>query len=254
MSRLPALVPFVAAFVAASIAGPAQAQSAATPPKIVIPQSGKAPAKAPAKVSAKADGKTLGGKGMPTGKMLTRDELRQCLKRLDDINAGAGPIETSRAALDAERADLTKAADALKVEREEIDRKLAAVREWEARVRAHRDAIEAYNRKSATLANAPRDQKEALQAELGADSARLGTSQATLAADEARLVPAYQDAVKAYNAKAEARDAKVGDWNLRNAAANETSRKHEDARLSWLDECANRPYREDDEIAIKKGK
>lgn len=250
MSRLPALVPFVAALVAASFAGLAQAQGAATPPKIVIPKSTKAPAKAP----AKAEGKTLGGKGLPTGKLLSRDELRQCMTRLEDINAGAKPIETSRAALDAERVELTRAGDALKSEREEVERKLAAVREWEARVRAHRDAIEAYNRKSATLAEAPKDQKEALQAQLGAESARLGTGQATLAADEARLVPAYQDAVKAYNVKAEARDAKVGEWNVRNAAANETSRKHEDARLSWLDECANRPYREDDEIAIKKGK
>lgn len=247
MNRLPALLSLAAAL---AIAGLAHAQSAATPPKIVIPPSTKAPAKAP----AKAEGKTLGGKGMPTGKLLSRDELRQCMQRLDDINAGAKPIETSRAALDAERADLAKVGDALKVEREEIDRKLAAVREWEGRVRAHRDAIEAYNKKSATLADAPKDQKDALQAQLSTESARLGTSQATLAADEARLVPAYQDAVKVYNVKAEARDAKVGDWNGRNAAANETSRKHEDARLSWLDECANRPYREDDEIAIKKSK
>lgn len=247
MSRLPALHCFVAAVAAMSVAAAVQAQSAATPPKIVIP---KSTSKAP----AKAEGKTLGGKGMPSGKMLTRDELRQCLKRLDDINAGTKPIETQRAGLDAERVELSKAGDALKVEREEIDRRLAAVREWEARVRAHRDAIEAYNRKSATLAEAPKDKKEALQAELGAESARLGTSQATLAAEEARLVPAYQEAVKTYNAKAEARDAKVGDWNTRNAAANEAAKKHDDARLSWLDECANRPYREDDEIAIKKGK
>lgn len=254
MSRLSALAPFVAALAAASIAGLSQAQNAATPPKIVIPPSTKAPAKAPAKAPSNVVGKTLDGKGAPSGKMLTRDELRQCMKRLEDLNAGAKPIETSRTALDAERAELGKAGDALKLEREDIDRKLAAVREWEGRVRAHRDAIEAYNRKSATLAEAPKDQKEALQAQLSAESARLGMSQATLSADEARLVPVYQDAVKAYNVKAEARDAKVGDWNTRNAAANETSRKHEDARLSWLDECANRPYREDDEIAIKKAK
>jgi chromosome segregation ATPase len=247
MSRLLALQPFVAALAAVSIAGVAQAQNAATPPKIVIP---KSTPKAP----AKAEAKTLGGKGLASGKLLTRDELRQCLKRLDDINAGSKPIETSRTALDAERAELAKAGEALKVEREEIDRKLAAVREWEARVRTHRDAIDAYNKKSATLADAPKDKKEALQAELGAESARLGTAQAALATDEARLVPAYQDAVRVYNVKAEARDAKVGDWNARNSAANEASKKHEDARLSWLDECANRPYREDDEIAIKKEK
>jgi len=247
MPRLHALLPFVAALAAASIVGVAHAQGTATPPKIIIPKPSKA-------APAKPDAKTLGGKGMASGKLLSRDELRQCMKRLDEVNAGTKPIEAERATLDAERAELAKAGDALKIEREEIDRRLAAVREWEGRVRTHRDAIEAYNKKSATLAEAPKDKKEALQAELSAESARLGTSQATLSADEARLVPAYQESVRLYNVKAEARDAKVGDWNKRNTVANEASKKHEDARLSWLDECANRPYREDDEIAIKKEK
>ena len=72
--------------------------------------------------------------------------------------------------------------------------------------------------------------------------------------DEARLVPAYQIAVKSYNERALARDTVVAEWNERNKAINEAALKHEEQRSAWVSECANRPYNEDDEIAIKRGK
>jgi hypothetical protein len=67
-------------------------------------------------------------------------------------------------------------------------------------------------------------------------------------------VPAYQNAVKAYNERALARDSVVAEWNERNKAINEAALKHEEQRSAWVSECANRPYNEDDEIAIKRGK
>jgi chromosome segregation ATPase len=225
---------------------PPPAKPAAKPPSIVVPQAkGRAPAKAPSK--------TLGGKAAPSGKMLTRDELRQCMARLDSINKSGKDLEQQRSALDAERAELTKAGDALKSEREEVDRKLAAVREWESRVRAHGQDIDAFNRRSSGLADLPRDQREVATKELDEERLRLNRSRDAIAADETRLVPVYQDGVKAYNEKAVARDAKVEDWNKRNAALNEVALKQDEARSAWLSECANRPYREEDEIAIKKG-
>ena len=51
-----------------------------------------------------------------------------------------------------------------------------------------------------------------------------------------------------------ARDAKVTDWNARNTASVDESIKQQEARALWLNECANRPYLEDDEKAIKAGK
>ena len=98
----------------------------ATPPSIVMP----------AGPAAKAAPKTLGGKS-PMGKMLTREELRTCLKRLDAVNATTKDLEQRRAALDREKDDLVNSGDALKAERAEVDTKLAAVREWEGRMRAH---------------------------------------------------------------------------------------------------------------------
>ncbi len=214
-----------------------------TAPQIIVPA-------APAKPAAP---RTLGGKA-PVGKMLTRDELRACLKRLDDVNAGSKDLDARRAALDKEKDELTRSGDALKAERADVETKLAAVREWEQRMRAHGAEIEAFNQRLKAAENAPAKQREALAKELEAERERLTKARVPLADEEARLVPAYQSAVKGYNEKAQARDAQVADWNARNKSFNEAAGKHDEERSSWLAECANRPYREEDEIAIKRGK
>ena len=217
---------------------------AQTAPKIVVPATPATKAAGP---------KTLGGKA-PVGKMLTRDELRTCLKRLDGVNAGGKELEQRRAALDKEKEDLVKSGDALKAERADVDTKLAAVRDWEGRMRAHGTEIEAFNQRMKAADEAPRAKREEMAKEFDAERERLAKVRAPLTEEEARLVPAYQNAVKTYNDKATARDAVVADWNTRNKAINEQSAKQEDERSLWLTECANRPYREDDEIAIKQGK
>jgi chromosome segregation ATPase len=231
---------------------PAQAQStqpqpparpAAKPPSIVMPQ-------APARAAAQ---KTLGGKAA-SGKLLTREELRSCMKRLDETNAAGKDLEQRRATLDKERDELGKSAEALKAERADVESKLAAVRDWQTRARAHGTEVEAFNQRSKTAEQAPRGEREAMIKALEAERERLGQAQAPLAADEARLVPAYQNAVKAYNERALARDAVVADWNERNKAVNEAALRHEEQRAAWVSECANRPYKEDDEIAIKQGR
>ena len=237
----------MAALALSSLPGRAQtapAQPAATPPKIVMPTAPAVKAAGP---------KTLGGKA-PVGKMLTRDELRPCLKRLDGVNASTKDLEQRRAALDKEKEDLVKSGDALKAERADVDTKLAAVRDWEGRMRAHGAEIETFNQRLKAADEAPRSKREELAKEFDAERERLAKARVPLGEEEARLVPVYQNAVKAYNDKAQARDAVVADWNGRNKAINEQSLKHEEERSAWLGECANRPYREDDEIAIKSGK
>jgi DNA repair exonuclease SbcCD ATPase subunit len=221
----------------------APAKPAATPPQIIVP----------AAPPAKGGPRTLGGKAA-VGKVLTRDELRTCLKRLDNVNTTTKDLEGKRVALDKEKDDLTRSGDALKTERAGADTRLAAVREWEGRLRAHGTEVEAFNKRLKDAGTAPADQREALGKELEAERDRLGKARAPLADEEARLVPAYQNAVKGYNDKAQARDTLVADWNNRNKALNDTAARHDDERSAWLVECANRPYREDDEIAIRQGK
>ena len=213
-----------------------------------------APAKPGAKPAAKPAGKTLSGKAPAGGKLMTRDELRTCLKRLDDVNQSGKDIEALRPQLDREREELRASGEALKTERAEVDRLLATVREWETRMRAHAVEIEAFNKRSAAVQEAPRNQQEKMVGDLKDDRERLQKAREALSADEAKLVPVYQSSAKTYKERATARDAKVGEWNTRNTAAVDASVKQQEARALWLNECANRPYQEDDEKAIKAGK
>jgi DNA repair exonuclease SbcCD ATPase subunit len=213
-----------------------------------------APAKPAAKAGATTGGKTLGGSAGGSGKRMTRDELRTCLMRLDELNQGTKVLEGQRPQLDREREELTAAGEALKTERAELDRQLALVREWENKVSAHKDEIAAFNKRNDAAAAAPRNQREQLIQELTLERERLEKARAVLAAEEARLVPAYKAGAAAHNERVKARDARAVDWNSRNAAAVDTSASQQAARALWVDECANRPYLEDDEIAIKAGK
>jgi chromosome segregation ATPase len=221
-------------------------KSQARPPSIVVPASPPKP----------AANKSLGGKAT-TGKLLTRDELRSCMKRLDAFNAGTKDLAARRIALDAEKDDLAKSGEALKTERADVETKLAAVREWEGRMKVYGAEVQAFNKRMAELqeaTNLTQRDRDARTKELEPERERLAKGREPLAAEEARVVPAYQTAVAAYNAKAGPRDAKVSDWNARNKGLNDETVKQEGERSSWLLECADRPYREDDEIAIKAGK
>lgn len=206
-----------------------------------------------AQTPAKGNSKTIGGKPA-SGKLMTKDELRACFARREDLNANAKKVDADRAQLDAERAEVLKEGDAVKTDRDEIDKRLAAVREWEGRVKAHGLAIEAFNKRMAEANEAPANKQRAMADELKASREELEKAGAQLKADEAAVVPPYQNAVKAYNDRAAGRDGKVTTWNDRNAAALKATESHQEARQAWVTECANRPYREDDEIAIKAGK
>lgn len=213
------------------------------------------PAKPPAKAAAKpVASKTLGGNATSGAKVMTREELRSCLKRIEDLNATAKDLEALRGPLDRERDELKGAGDTLKNERADLDRQLLPIREWETRVKAQTARVEAFNKRNDELAQAPRNQQERLALELKAEREQLEKGREALAAEEARLVPAYRAAAAAHNEKVSARDTRVNDWNARNAAAVEASAKQQEGRTLWLTECANRPYLEDDEKAIKAGK
>jgi chromosome segregation ATPase len=199
---------------------------------------------------AQSGQKTIGGKPA-AGKMMTKDELRTCFARRDEMNAAVKPIDAERDKLAAERAEILKEGDVLKLEREEVDKRLAVVREWEGRVKAHGQAIEEHNKKMAEHDAAG---KKELPEELKSNREQIEKTTAQLRSEESTLVPAYQSSVKTYNERATARDAKVTSWNERNAASLKVAEKHEETRKAWSNECANRPYREDDEIALKRGK
>lgn len=100
------------------------------------------------------------GKGQPTGKLLTRDELRHCLKEEAGLKTQGEQVKRSRVELDAEQAQIAADEQALGAERAAIDAndgaavdafnaKLGALRErkaaYQARALGYNGEADAYN-------------------------------------------------------------------------------------------------------------
>jgi hypothetical protein len=191
--------------------------------------------------------KTLGGgAAKPGGKLLTRDELRSCLKTQAGLKTERSEIERERAALDQEKAELQKAVDAAKAERN------AAVSSYNARVAERERRVTAFSARNNAYAEL---------AKKGAEKEVLDRERVTLEAERAELVK-LDEALKAEGPALQATTAqtmapyneKVEAWTKRNTAQVDRAIAWDTSNDNWMRDCNNRRYNEDDEIAIRKGK
>lgn len=238
-------------FAAASFTAQAQTQTPAKPPAKAAK-----PVAAPAKAASEPD-KTLslGGK---TGKgaILTRDELRACLSQEETLRKRLDAHTALRAPLNQEKADLATAQQGLRTERaplEDLKKQAEALGErlkaYGTRVTALNDGVAAYNEANGKGAKAERERLA-----LNKEREDLAVLQKALDAERSEFTAKSEAAVREYNAKAAAVDAQVAEWNKRNEQWNQDARVMEVDRSEWVINCADRRYREDDEIAIKRGK
>jgi hypothetical protein len=252
----------------AQTAPPAQrppAKPAAAPAAKPAPAAAKpAPAAAAAKPAAKAEDKTLalgGGTGTaapgPRKPILTRDELRACLNQEVDIRTRIEKHEAARAPLSAEKDEVLKAQEALKPELEAVQaRQKAAVADLNAKFVAHGQRVEKFSAdvKAFNEANRSGAQAEQRRRQLNDEQAAIGTAAKALEAERAALTEKLQGEAKAFNDKKAAVDARIAEWNARNGAWVDANVKLDEERRGWIDNCADRRYREEDEIAIKAGR
>ena len=217
-----------AVLFAATVAGPAQAQ---------------------------ADNKTLTGK-TGTGKVMTRDELRACMKQQTELSARKSDLEARQTKINAERDDIQKETDAIKAEqatlsssRGSVDALNAKMTAFSAKVKdlqERRDAFEASGRGGP---NAERERRK-----LEKEAADIKKEEGDLNAERDKIQSGGNDAVNKLNARVDAQQQTAQSWNDRNKALAKEQQTHEDDRIAWLDNCGNRRYKEDDEKAIKAGK
>jgi len=204
--------------------------------------------------------KTLGGAAKPGGKLLTRDELRACLKTQTTMKSGRAEIDRERATLEQEKAELAKVAQALKTERSAIQaERNAAVAAYNARVAEfEKRGVEFVARNAAynDMVNkrADKDERERQRAALEAERAELMRIDEALKAEAPAIQSANAQAPAPHNGKAAANDQKIDDWTKRNAAFAERANAWQAGHDAWSRDCAERRYDEADEIAIQKGK
>ncbi len=217
---------------------------------VLVVAPGAARAQAPA-----AEGKTLSlGGGKATGRLLTRDELRACMQQQASLNTRRDQLDNDKKTLDADRAALMQEQETLKGERAKIDQQGAKVGEFNQRMREHSEKVKDWNERFKDFMDSGRSGPvaERQKAALEREKKELQAAQQDL--DQLRAaIGSTEVLVKSYNERAGALDKRAATWNERNVKLVEVAQSLQNERVTWQGDCGDRRYREDDEIAIKRG-
>ncbi|MBH9551718.1 hypothetical protein [Inhella gelatinilytica] len=188
-------------------------------------------------------------------KVMTRDELRRCIKIQDDTKALSVELERYQAEAAPEKARIAQMSEDLKAQRQALDGPGARLKDLQAAFKEQKEKADDWKRRYEEL----EDQKgsrtyEKRKMELAAEQKALSKRADELEAQRKELYGPYEAAAAAYNEKAAAYDAAANAWNARNDKAAQLDDKIHELKADYAAECANRKFDENDEKAIRQGK
>jgi chromosome segregation ATPase len=209
-----------------------------------------------APAAAQSDTKTLSGKSSGSGKVMTREELRACMKQQQTLATRKSELESRQAALTSERAQIQTETDAIKADqgaltsdKGQVDALNERIAAFQTRAKALQDRREEFDRLGRSGPAADRERrvmdKEALD---------LKKEETDINAAREGIVKTSQSSADKLNARVQAQQDKAQRWNDESKKLSTEQQAYEDERIGWIDNCGNRRYREDDEKAIKAGK
>ncbi|MEO7853765.1 MAG: hypothetical protein ABIR94_16165 [Rubrivivax sp.] len=195
-------------------------------------------------------------KGTPSGKPMSREELRQCLNRQAQLAKRRPEVTEQQAEMKREREEILQIEQSLKAERTAFDQTSKNVAEINERTKALSAKVDDFNARSAAFQQANRSGQaaERQRRDLELEQKELAAESEKLQAERGAVTPVSEQALKTYNARATAHGQAASEWNTRQAEMTKVVQTYETEREDWTLECADRAYREDDEIAIKAGK
>jgi chromosome segregation ATPase len=196
------------------------------------------------------------GEAKPGGMLLTREELRACLKQKADLAERRPALEADRGKLDRERQELQQIDESLKAERASIEKLTETAADIGKRSKELSAQTTDFNERAAKFANTSLSGPTAERQRNSLDRERiaLDKSAQALEAERAALGPAAEQKVKAFDARVAAREQSASGWNARNAKLTQATQTYEVDLQNWSSDCSGRSYREDDEKAILSGK
>ena len=206
---------------------------------------------------AQTPGKTGSlGSGGGSGPVMTREELRTCLKQQADLKTMGETYEGQKAQLAAARQALL--ADSQAVRGDLGDAKAVADKvndlnrrtaEVAARVADWNERWQAFEKAKRSGPNVDRQRRQLIQ-----EQKAMAAENKALDDEREQLGGTGGASAAEANAKSDALNARTVAWNDRNKALVAEGERLAQERDLWASECGNRRYREDDEIAIKQGK
>ena len=187
---------------------------------------------------------------------MTRDELRACLQRNDDLKIRSKEIDDRAVSINAERPQIEQSLDGIRAERAALESRAAQIREFQPKMLAYRKKVEDFNKLMSEFNGRERlSASEGRQLEeLRKQLPELEAERKALNDERERLLAGYEESVTAFAAKAKAVEDRAADWNQRKTKHTQDTEDLTAASADWRRDCADRPYREDDEKAIRAGK
>jgi chromosome segregation ATPase len=236
-------------FAAAQTAAPAK--PAPKPAAKPAAKAAEAPADKPGEKTGSLGGKDAGGA------ILTRDELRACMVRRDELQGRVSRMEAARADMDKERTGIQQDQSQLKADNDAGGGLRPLVDEMQNKIKQFLADNDALAKRIATFndnKNLSRAEAERERGEINATIEALKTREKTLAAERESLVARNEAHNKAMQTRNTELQARIETWNERNRKLNAEGDTLSEDRGKWTTECGNRRYREDDEKAIQAGK
>ncbi len=189
-------------------------------------------------------------------KLLSYDELSQCLKQRDDLGQRKTKLEAERGRLDSERTELLQIDESLKADRAQLDKLNETAADISKRSKELSQQVTEFNERVANFDRSPPSgptgdrQRRAIER----DRATLDKAAADLDVERSALGPNAEQLARSYEARIEQRNIAADNLNKRNATLAKAISEHENELTTWKADCEGRPYREDDEKALKAGK
>lgn len=198
--------------------------------------------------------KTLGGSaGAPKGAMLTRDELRVCIKQQQAQQARLAELERQRDAVAAEADAVRQQKQDVQAERDAYQARLDAA---QARIKAHGERVAQYNQRLKSFQDDPPKGKDAeyQRGLLEGEGDAIAKADAAIKADAARMSAELDQARQQVVSHAQAQAAAAASANEHNRQFNADAKAYDDELEDWKQRCGSRPYKDADERAVRAGK
>ena len=198
-------------------------------------------------------GKALSGKAPSKGALLTRDELRACIKEQQAQTAQAATMEKRRAEIDAAAAAVRQQAQEVQAEREAYQAKADTAQSLKERLKAHGERVAVYNRRFKEFQDNPPKGADAERdrGQLEAEGAAVTKADAAIKDEAVQFNATLEMMRRTLASNAQAQSAAAEAANARNRAFNDEAATHEAAVDAWKQRCGSRPYRDADEKAIR---
>ncbi|WP_374569258.1 hypothetical protein [Ideonella sp.] len=211
---------------------------------------------APWAAQAQTAAKTLNGDAPAKGTMMSRDELRACLKDQAAQKARSAELDQRRTEVEAEIADVRRQKEAVQAERDAYAAKAAEVQAFKEKVKQHGERLALYNQRVKEFReNPPKPadlERERGQIEGEADA--LAKADAAIKAEAAQWTATMEPARAALSEHTQAQQAAAATATEHNRVFNEAVAAQQEQLAAWKQRCGNRPYREADEKAISAEK